>query len=305
MRQRWILNLVLLGFILVLGALAFYTQEQEKAELPKLTNLKAEQVQNIRIERANKEAIELKKDAQNAWQMTTPFQLPANHYRLERLMDILSHQDYTALASSELNLAELKLNPPLASVNFNPLKVAWGDTSPINTAQRYIQINDKKVYVLTDTHYQQLTGDATSFINLSLLGEEAKIQALKMPNYDLVLKEEQWTVNTPFSADEIDTSQDAINTLMSNWQQAQAYHVERYIEGPIEGEIQITLKAQKQPLHFAIVSLSPALVLARPDKGVQYQLSSIQVDKLLHLPTAEETASETTSSEDNMRIPFK
>ncbi|HIE01103.1 MAG TPA: DUF4340 domain-containing protein, partial [Thiotrichaceae bacterium] len=266
MRQRWILNLVLLGFILVLGALAFYTQEQEKAELPKLTDLKAEQVQNIRIERANKEGIELKKDAQNAWQMTTPFQLPANHYRLERLMDILSHQDYTALTSTELNLSELKLKPPLASVNFNPLKVAWGDTSPINTAQRYIQINDKKVYVLTDTHYQQLTGDATSFINLSLLGEEAKIQALKMPNYDLVLKEEQWTVNTPFSADEIDTSQDAINTLMSNWQQAQAYHVERYIEGPIEGEIQITLKAQKQPLHFAIISLSPALVLARPDK---------------------------------------
>jgi len=299
MRQRWILNLVLLGFILVLGAIAFYTQEQEKAESPKLTDLEAEQVQNIRIERANQSAIELTKDAKSVWQMTSPFQLPANHYRLERLMDILSHREYTALAGAELNLAELKLNPPLASITFNQLKIAWGDTSPINTGQRYIQINQKKVYVLTDTHYQQLTSNATSFINLSLLGEEAKIQTLKMPDYDLALKEGQWTVNTSFSTDEIDTSQDALNTLISNWQLAQAYHVERYIKGPTEGEIHITLKEDKQPLHFNIVSLSPALVLARPDKGVQYQLSTIQVDKLLHLPTAEETASEKTSSEDD------
>jgi hypothetical protein len=295
MRQRWILNLVLFGFILILAGIALYTQEQEDAELPKLTDLEAEQVQNIRIERLNQSAIVFKKEAKNVWQMTSPFKLPANDYRIERLLELLSHREYTALASTELNLAELKLNPPLASVTFNDLKIAWGDISPINRAQHYIQINDKKVYVLTDTNYQQISGDVVSFISLSLLGKEAKIEALKMPDYDLALKEGKWMVNTTFSDKEIDTSQDAINSLISNWQEVQAYHVERYDDLPTEGDIEISLKEHKQPLHFNIVSLSPALVLARPDKGIQYQLSTVQVDKLLHLPS--QNPSENQSSE--------
>ncbi|RKZ78353.1 MAG: hypothetical protein DRR19_26540, partial [Candidatus Parabeggiatoa sp. nov. 1] len=78
MRQRWLQNLILLGVVLVLGALVFYTTEKDKStELPKLTEIETDKVQNIRIERAGKGPISLIKDAGGVWQMTAPFNLPA------------------------------------------------------------------------------------------------------------------------------------------------------------------------------------------------------------------------------------
>jgi hypothetical protein len=281
MRQRWLVNIALLLVIVVLGGLVFYTLEQDKKpESPKLTDL--EVVQNIHIERADKDAISLMKDALGIWQMTAPFNLPARGFRIERLLQILSARDYKQL-EGELNLAELKLDPPLASIKFDQLTIAFGDNSPIGYGQRYVQVN-QKVYLLTDDIYDLLNGDALAFASLSPLGDNPKITELKMPDYHLILKEGKWGLTSTFSSDERDTSADAISALIDNWQHASAINVERYdAASEAQGEIDITLS--EQALHFRIVSTTPDLVLARPEKGVQYKFYVNQVDKLLHLPT--------------------
>jgi hypothetical protein len=296
MRQRWLLNIVLLIVILVLGGVVFYTLEKEKpTEAPKLTEIETDKVQDIRIERAEKTPIFLRKDTNGFWQMTEPLELPANSIRADRFLRILSERDYKQLESSELNLADFKLEPPLASVKFDQFTVAFGEQSPMGNGKRYMLV-DKKVYLLTDTAYHSVTNDAVKFAHLSPLGNNPKIRALKMPNYDLVLKKGDWVLTSTFSEDEIDTSTDAINTLIDNWQIAQAYNIEVYeVDNQTEGDINITLLGQEEPLHFVIVSTSPDLVLARSDKGVQYQLSVSQVDKLLHLPTQQ---ANTTSPEE-------
>jgi hypothetical protein len=295
MRKRWLLNLTLLGIILVLVALVIYTNEQQKpTEQPKLTDLEAGKVQNIRIERADKAPISLMKDALGFWQMTAPFNLPANTYQVERLLQTLSARDYKSLEADNLNLADFKLSPPLATVKFDQLTVAFGDNSPLEDGQRYVRVN-QKIYLLTDTLYYLLSSDALTFANRSLLGNNPKITELKMPDYHLLLKEDKWTVTTALPSDEIDTSQDALNALIDRWQHASAYDIERYdANSQTQGEIAITLLGQEQPLHLTIVSKTPDLVLARPEKGVQYKLSVIQVDKLLHLPTEPKS----TKSED-------
>jgi len=284
MRQRWLLNIALLLVILVLAALVFYTIEEEenKPESPKLTDVEADKIQNIRIERADKQAIFLMKDALGFWQMTAPFNLPAKRFYIDRLLQVLSTRDYKQL-EGELNLADFKLDPPLASIKFDQLTVAFGNNSPIGYGQRYVQIKEK-VYLLTDNIYNMLNGDALTFASLSLLGNNPKITELKMPDYHLVLKEGKWILNSTFSSDEIDSSADAISALIDNWQRASAVSVAPYhADSSAQGEIDITLL--EQTLHFSIVSTTPDLILARPEKGVQYQFYVNQVDQLLHLPT--------------------
>jgi len=290
MRQRWLLIFILLGVALLLTVSVFYTLEKEKpVELPKLTDLEANRIISIHIERKDAQPISLLKKQPDIWQMTMPYHLPGNHIRINRLLKMLSARQYKPLEMAELNLAELKLDEPLATVKFNQLTVAFGDRSPINNGQRYMLIK-QKVYLLADTAYQSLNDNALAFVSLSPLGNNPKITALKMPGYSMVLKEGQWHfTSTTLSSDEIDTSQDALNTFIDNWQRLQAFSVEAYTEGSdetsIQGEIDISLLDQAQTLHLTIMSTQQTFVLGRNEKGVQYQLPISQADKLLHLPT--------------------
>jgi hypothetical protein len=300
MRQRWLFNLALLIIIAILGAFVYYTMESEKEpESPKLTDLEANTVQNIHIERAAEKPISLMKDGQY-WQMIEPFNLPANTFRIENLLEILSEREYKELEVKQL--ADFGLEPPLATIKFDQLTVAYGDSSPMRDSKRYVQIN-QKVYLISDTTYHSIVREATNFIALSPLGHQPKIKELKMPDYHFVLNEGQWTLTSTFSADEIDTRQDAINALIENWERLSAFNVKHYFEETSEEEsatdIEITLVSQEQPIRLAIISKKPDLILARPAKGIQYEFSMNQVDSLLHLPTKKKEESESTDSPEN------
>ncbi len=283
MRQRWLLNLVLLSVALMLGLSIFFSIE-EPTELPKLIDLEAEQLQSIHIERVDSKPISFKKDTLGFWQMTTPLHLPASRFRIMALLEILSMREYKQLDTSELNLAELKLAPPLATVKFNQLAVAFGDSSPMNDRRRYLLIN-KKVYLLADTVYDSVNADVLNFVSLSPLGNNPTITELKMPDYLMVLTEGEWTFTSTFSSDDIDSSQDAIKHFIENWQQLQAFRVAPYVEDSTQKPIDIRLANQEEVLHFTVMSSEQDFILGRPEKGVQYQLPVTQVDKLLHLPT--------------------
>lgn len=292
MQQRWLINLLLVIIIFILGAVALYTLEQEKkrAQLPELTGLTAQHIQTITLERANQESIKLVKDDKGNWQLTTPFTLPANYFRVEQLLKILSEHHYKLVEDNSLKLADLKLEPPLATLTFDQLKIALGDKSPLNDGQRYIKIN-QQIYLITDTLFYLVNDDAVSWVSLSLIGEQPKIIDLKIPDYHLVQKEKQWILDSQISAEEIDTGQDALNTLISSWQDLQAFNVERYQStSATQGAIEITLAGETQPLHFNLISTTPNFIIARPDKGVQYQLPKTQVDRLLHLPPKDKAA---------------
>jgi hypothetical protein len=293
MRQRWLLNLVLLGVALMLGLSVFFSIE-EPMELPKLIDLEAENVESIHIERVGSKPISFMKDTLGFWQMTTPNHLPASRFRIMALLDMLSAREYKQLDTNELNLAELKLAPPLATVKFNQLVVAFGDSSPMNDRRRYLLIN-KKVYLLDDTVYDSVNADVLSFISLSPLGNNPTITELKMPDYLMVLTEGEWTLTSAFSSEEIDSSQDAIKHFIDNWQELQAFRVAPYVEGSTQKQIDIRLLNQEQVLHFTAISSEQEFILGLPEKNVQYQLPISQSDKLLHFPTKAKVVYSTTS----------
>lgn len=288
MHRRWLLNLVLFVVIIGLGLLVFYTLEQEKKQdLPPLTQLKPNQVQTIRIERKDQGLIELVKDEHGFWQMVTPFQLPANHFRINSLLEILSTKDYQLLDKTALNLTEVQLESPEIRVTMNDkLQIALGNTPPISYGKRYVQV-DQAIYLLEDTLFYNLSGKAFNFISLSPLGDNPKITVLKMPNYHFALQEDgEWTLLTSrLSVEDLDSRSSTIKTLIENWETIQAFNVEPYVETEVKKPIEITLENQSQPLHFILTSESPDLILGLPDKGVQYHLPLSQSNRLFHLPT--------------------
>ncbi|HHB91914.1 MAG TPA: DUF4340 domain-containing protein [Thioploca sp.] len=281
MSKRWLVNIILLVLIIALGLLVFYTLEQNKpVENPVLTDLKPATVQSIQIERSGKRSITLLKTATGSWQITAPFELTANNFQVENLLQILSLRDYTKIASS--NLAEFKLDKPAVTIKFDQFTVTFGDSSPINY-QRYIQINNA-VYLIRDTWYYYLTGDALAFASLSLLGNEPKIIELETPNYHLKLQDAKWILKTVAISENIDTSIDALGAMIDNWQHASAYDIKSYDDVTDEEHVKVTLLGQSQPINFIIVSKAPDLILAREEKKVQYKLSGTQYDKLFQLP---------------------
>lgn len=287
MRQRWLLNLVLFAVIIGLGILVFYTLEQEKGqELPPLTPLKPDQVQTIRIERQEEGLIEFTKNDHGFWQMVAPFQLPANPFRINRLLEILSITDYQLLDRTSLNLAEIQLESPKIQIAINGQhQIALGNNPPIGYGKRYVQV-DQAVYLLEDTLFYNLSGKPFNFINLSPLGESPKITALKMPDYHFVLQEGEWTLlASRLSVEDLDSSPSAIKTLIDNWETVQASNVQAYVETETKEPIEITLENQPQPLHFVLTSKHPDLILGLPEKGVQYHLPLSQSNRLFHLPT--------------------
>jgi hypothetical protein len=308
MRTRWLLNLTLLGIILVLGLLAIYEPGLKKPiELPKLTDLEADQIKHLRLAR-QKDTLDFDKDAQGNWQITAPLNLPANDFRIKSLLKILAVRDYQQLTTKDLKLADLKLESPEIRLSFDQLTLAFGDSSPMNDGKRYVQLSSKPdlVFLLHDDLYYSLTDEPLSFVNLAPLGEKPKLTELQLPDYHLVLQKGTWTLTSPVS-DKINSSTDALNALIDNWQHLQAFKVQNYDKtATVLGDIKVTLEGQQQPLHFTIQGRTTDLILARPDKGVQYRVSARQIDDLLQLPTkaspADATATPSTQKENKLEV---
>jgi hypothetical protein len=187
MQTRWLLNLTLLGIILVLGLLVIYEPGLKKPiELSKLTDLEADQIKHLRLARP-KDILDFEKDAQGNWQITAPLQLPANDFRIKSLLKILAVRDYQQLNAKDLKLADIKLEAPEIRLTFDQLTLAFGDSSPMNDGQRYVQLSSKPnlVFLLHDDLYYSLTDEPLSFVNLAPLGEKPKLTELQLPDYHL------------------------------------------------------------------------------------------------------------------------
>lgn len=292
-KQRWFINGILFIFISVLGLFAFFApHSQTPIELPPLTNVQPENVQQIRIERTDKIPIELVKNNLNQWSIKTPLNLPANTFRVRQILNLLTTRDYQDMSAQALPLAEINLDIPLANVYIDSLAFAFGASSVFDSTQRYVQFA-QKIYLIKDNIYAFLISDPLVFVSLLPLGENAKIVALQLPDYQLYLSAGgAWEVTT--ALENIDKRPDTVNRLIERWQTLQAIEVQNYVESTPEGEIHITLAEQTQPVTLQVITQHPDLILARPAQGVQYLFPISQTDELLHLPAkiAEKTPPE-------------
>ena len=291
MTTRNLLNLVLLGIVIVLVLVVVYEpgKAPEKAT-PKLTALKKESVNKIFIKRTDKQDVQFER-LNNSWQMTAPYQLPANDFRIDSILRLVEADSHSQHDLTQLEKTNFKLDKPEVVVTFNDsLNIAFGGNEPLNH-RRYVQI-ENTLHLISDTVYYHLSGKPTALVSLQLLPKKVAINAIHLPDRKIELKDGRWNIeNEPK-----DMASDAVTQLLNEWKLAQALDVVEAKETPSKEQVKIFIEGQEKPVVFSIVKRKPDFVLLREDKGVQYQLTEDSAERLLQLAKVEPEEEKTSTT---------
>ena len=284
MKYRWLLNLMLVLVIAGLGAFVYFKPGIHKPKpAAKLTALKATDITQIKIQRGSTAAAELVR-THAGWEMRAPLKLRADQMMVKTLLDSIQEEVLGSFSAAQHDLAQYGLEPPSARLWLNNTEFEFGGTEPIHN-HRYVKIGDT-IYLTGSLLYFRVNHTPLWWASKRLLPQHAHIIGLQLPDATLTLKGIQWQL-APANPE---ISSDTIQSLIENWENAQAISTDTIGKGKPEGEVALELAGVKQPLRFAILKDPDFLVLARPDLGLEYQLDSGQRASLLELKPAKKPA---------------
>ena len=275
MKSRLWLNLALVVAVAILVALVYFKPgHKPPAPAQVLTRIQAQAVRDIKIAQPNTPTVELVRSGA-VWQMIAPDKLPADQFAVKSLLDSLPAVIQSSFPAVPARLARYGLDPARARLWINGMEFDFGDTEPLNN-YRYV-LSGGQVHLVSGLLFYRVNHGPYWWVSKRLLPDNAKITALQLPNATLSLKGDHWQLAPANPA----VSADAIQTLVDNWQDAQAIGVAKARTGKPVGEVAIELAGGKSALRFAILKDPNFFVLARPDLGIEYQLDSSQRDSLL------------------------
>lgn len=277
MSRRFLINLGLL--FCVIGLAIFLTLDRDdevvKQEIT-LTKIDPESIHVIYIERQGLDDIIFQKQDDH-WDMQSPFNLPANYSRIKVMLKLLQAHSYDHFSAADNDLTPFKLAVPTVSIILNDTRIAFGDTNPLEEKLRYVLIKDT-VHIINDSLFHQLQTSATFFIDPKLIPPGATIKTIRLPELSIE--------NTGD-----DTMTGAYHQIIKAWNRLESISVRKYEETEPIDTIKLELTTG-EIIEFIIISDRPNLILARPDKGIQYHISNTVSDSLFPTRPETETISE-------------
>ncbi len=279
MNKRNLLNLGLLALIGLLILLVVYEPGIEKpAELPALLQLDKAAVKQIAIHRDGQQDIELQRQADGQWLVTSPLQYPADQYRTDSLLRVTTIKSLGSFAAEPQKLAAYNLAESRVSLTLNgDTTIVFGGSTPLDH-RRYVMVNER-VHLIADTLYYHLIGNYPTFLRKQLLNEGSRIEAITLPELSVKWQDDRWQLSPEPEA----FSADQVTQLLDQWRLASALEIRPYDNNPGE-KITIKITGEEQPLELLLTSHEPDLVIARPVLGIQYHFDASHSDKLLQLP---------------------
>ena len=280
MNSRNLLNLGLLGVVAVLILLVVYEPgiEAPPPPPPTLTNLAADSLTRIVIERQGKKTLVLGRD-NGTWRMQEPVSAALSDYRINAILKVTSTPSLGSFPAQGRDLAAYGLEQPQVRLTLdNKVSIALGNNTALDN-RRYVLVGDT-VHLIGDNLYYQLIGAWPTYLDGHPLAGMGPLKQLALPGLTLDKQDGHWHVDPEpqgYSADQA-------AELITAWRNANAISVTHQEQGT-GTPITITPE-QGEPLKLLITAQSPGLVLARPDLGIEYHLSGAS-DQLLHLPKSE------------------
>ena len=204
--------------------------------------------------------------------MTQPYAMPAHEFRIQSLLGLPGANSDKHYDTSDIDLDTYGLQTPGAHIQFNNTHIYFGKTNPV-TGFRYVQINNT-MHLLLDNLYPLIRSQATSFVDLALLPDKAKIKRLNLPDIELVHAQKGWSSSTQ------NITADQIHTLLQSWHYAKAFATHGYTQRESLGQIKIEFD-QHKTIEFSITAEQPWMILARADMGIEYHLDASQKSALL------------------------
>ena len=276
MSRRLLINLLL--FICVIG-LAIFLIDNEDTEIIEqevtLTDMQPDSIHVIHIERRDLDDIIFQKQ-ENNWMMQSPFNLPASPSRIRVMLSLLQAHSYDHFSAPDNDLTPYMLAVPAVSIVFNDTRIAFGDTNPLEEKLRYVLVKDT-VHIINDSLFHQIQASATFFLDAKLIPPDATIKTIHLPELKIENTDDGKITG-------------ASHQIINSWKQVESVSVRKYEEIEAIDTIKIELETGEL-IEFIIVSNRPNLILARPERGIQYHISNTVSDNLFPAkPETENTA---------------
>jgi Domain of unknown function (DUF4340) len=283
MKNRWILNLVMLA--LVAGLVAFlYLRPQANNDGPaqhEVTTLKLADFTSIKVEFPTQAPTTFEK-VDGLWRMTAPYKTRADQISVQRILSIIAAKTKDKFAADDkekFGLTNPQLRLKLGSATATE-EFVFGTFNTV-TDEQYVAYKDS-VYLLPSSYSAAATTQAIELIDKNPL---AQAEAKQISGFDYARLEQweetalqvdiadgKWKTNAPKAK----ITQNELNEWLDfSWKQAQAKQVELYtpdrkITYP---SFKIKLKDGSK-VHFDKIQESPTLLLARPDEGLMYHFAN-------------------------------
>lgn len=215
--------------------------------------------------------------------MLKPVSISANSFRIDTLLKMLEGTSHASYPVNSLELEKYGLSEPATSISFNDITIDFGIVNPVNN-YRYVR-SGNMVHLIDDHFYPLVSSQAGTLIARELLGNKAEIEKLQLPQRTLYRDEKNFWQ----SSDNL--GPDAINEILDNWKNSQAFGVHNYMQRAPLAEISILLAGNNQPVRFYVTDTDPWLIIARPDLDIEYHFNLEFYERLLG-PGATATATE-------------
>ena len=283
MKNRWILNLVMLAVVAGLVAFLYLRPKasNDESSLHEVSALKLADFTAIKAEFPAKVPTSFEK-IDGLWRMTSPYKTRADQISVQRILAIIaakSKEKFPATDLEKYGLDKPELRLKLIKATGDE-EFSFGTFNSV-TEEQYVGYKDA-VYLLSGSYAEAATSQPIELIEKTPL---TKNEAKQIAGFDFS-KLEQWQANA-LNVDIADgkwktneqkakITQNEMNEWLDfSWKQAQAKQVELYtpdhkITYP---SFDVKLKDGKR-VHFDKIQEAPDLLLGRPDEGIMYHFSN-------------------------------
>jgi len=254
----------------------------QEPEATSITNLKKDQLRRLHINRPVREDLVLLKNDSGRWDIEHTPALPTESLQMNALLRLAEQKAVRSYPANELELSQLQLAPPYATVILNNTAVEFGNLEPLE-GLRYVRVADR-VHLIPDIYMQLIELSYTQYVRRRLFEKGTRIAAITLPGFSIRKAEQGWNVGP---AQEV--SADDLQAFIERWQDATSLNIQT--ADPVEGSevVEITLADNAGSIEFSIASREPELVLVRPDFGIQYRMGNTSSMLLTLTPPAAET----------------
>lgn len=268
--NRTVINILLGLAVTGLAGYLIYTTD-DRPDGPAYTGIDPAAINRITIAQSEQPPVVFAKQA-GGWRLERPFRIHANRLRINSILGLTRTPANSSFTSRGADLDKLGLGDGALTLLLNDHEFMFGNTDPIND-RRYVKYQNT-VYLVEDNLYFQLRQDAPFFAGTKLVPDNSRIIQLMLPQLTLIRDGTRW-VSIPADA----VSGDEAALLAERWQHAEATTVSSPSEFNSLGTVTIHLK-DETPVTFDVVSLAPALILARTDPSLQYFMGNYRPEHL-------------------------
>lgn len=300
MKNRWLINVVLL---LLVAGLATFLYFRPKAEVQGLAEFEVSQYKlaefnRVQVDFPARTQVAFTKES-GYWHLAAPFKARADQASVHRILSIIAAKTTTKITPKNGQtfdvdeMAKYGLDQPAIRLHLirnenDQEEFLFGTFNPVNDEQ-YVA-HRQAVYLLPIIYSEAASTQVIELVDKKPLKSGDKIAGFDFSRLEqwedirlnLDLLDGQWKV----SAEKAKPTQNELNEWLDfSWKQATAKSVEQYQPDSRQKYPSFEIKlANGQKVHFDKIQESPELLLARPDEGLIYHFAPDEGFTMLNPP---------------------